>query len=53
MIDPTLRALFAAAYLAALQPVELPVTTSAPRVRLDDIGRPVNVPLRPNGGDRG
>lgn len=41
----TLRELFAAAYLAALQPVELPPTTRAP-LRLDTPDRPTTVPLR-------
>jgi hypothetical protein len=53
VIDPVLRALFAAAYLAELRPTVLPVSERAPLVRLDDTGRPVIVPLRRAGGDRG
>lgn len=45
MIDPVLRSLYAAAYLATLQPAVRPVTGRAPLVRLDDTDRPPTVPL--------
>lgn len=53
MVTPALRELFAAAYLAALNPPVLPVSDLPHRVRLDDTGRPPHTPLRGTGGDRG
>lgn len=58
MIDPMLRALYAAAWLRGLEVKVattgdvVAVSTRRRHVPLDDTGRAPIVPLRPAGGDR-